>query len=97
MDAEPVRGNQVNGRAFGVYWFGRGFQRAIAALRAICWRFLAESLAARAGPPFLPPRRPSATAAGFFSPVASRMTLKAVSFTSSLRLRLLERLGIPST
>lgn len=72
----------------------RGAQRAIAALRAICWRFLGESLAARAGPPFLPPKRPSATAAGFFSPVASRVTRKAVSFVSSGLLRLLDRLGM---
>lgn len=83
----------MNGWPSG-YWVGRGFQRAKAALRAICCRFLAVSLAALAGPPFLPPRRPSATAAGFFSPVASRRTRKAVSFTSSLRLRLLERLGM---
>src|SRR5215207_6362140 len=80
--------------ACGDYCFGRGAQRAFAARRAICWRFLAESFAALAGPPFLPPKRPRATAAGFFSPVASRMTRKAVSFTSSGRLRLLERLGI---
>ena len=41
-----------------------------AAFLAISFRFLDESLAARAGPPFNPPRCPKATAAGFFSGLA---------------------------
>ncbi len=42
------------------------FQRAIAAARAISTRRRFDSAFARAGPPFLPPRRPSTTAARFF-------------------------------
>ena len=41
-------------------------QRALAALRAISLRSSAVSFAARALPPLRPPRRPSATALGFF-------------------------------
>lgn len=41
-------------------------QRATAAFRAISLRFLGVNLAARASPPFLAPRRPKATAWGFF-------------------------------
>lgn len=41
-------------------------QRLAAAFFAISVRFLADSFAARAGPPFFPPSFPSATAAGFF-------------------------------
>lgn len=44
-------------------------QRALAALRAISLRRDALNFSARAGPPFLPPSWPSATAAGFFSPL----------------------------
>jgi hypothetical protein len=43
------------------------FHRAAAAFFAISDRFLADSFAARALPPFLPPSLPNATAAGFFS------------------------------
>ena len=43
------------------------FQRAAAAFCAISLSFFLLSLAARALPPFNPPSRPSATAAGFFS------------------------------
>jgi hypothetical protein len=43
------------------------FQRARAARLAICDRFLGESFAARALPPFGPPSFPIATACGFFS------------------------------
>jgi hypothetical protein len=76
---------------------------ARAAFRAIIRRCSGVNLAARALPPFIPPRRPSATAAGFFplgascgaSPVASLATRKAISFTSSGPcLPLLDRLGI---
>lgn len=75
----------------------------MAALLATSDRFSGMSLAARAFPHFAPPRRPSATAAGFFplvasggaSPVASFPTRKAISFTpSGPCLPLLERLGI---
>lgn len=64
-----------------------------------------ESFAARALPPFKPPRRPSSTAAGFFfltrltlfgfasGPVTSFIILKAVSLASSGPC-LLERFGI---
>jgi hypothetical protein len=45
---------------------GRSFQRARAAFLALAARSSAVMLAARAGPPFLPPLRPRATAAGFF-------------------------------
>jgi hypothetical protein len=48
------------------YDFGR-FQRASAALRAICRRRAALRLIARARPPLSPPSRPSAAACGFFS------------------------------
>src|ERR1022692_4938512 len=41
-------------------------QRAWTALRALSLRCAGVSLAALAGPPFLPPFRPRATAAGFF-------------------------------
>ena len=40
--------------------------RARAAFRALAARSSGVILAARAGPPFFPPLRPSATAAGFF-------------------------------
>jgi hypothetical protein len=47
--------------------YGRFFShRATAARRADSARASGVILAARAGPPFLPPFRPSATAAGFF-------------------------------
>ncbi len=53
--------------------FSTGFQvfflffdhRAVAALRAAAFRCAGVMLAVRAGPPFNPPSRPSATAAGF--------------------------------
>jgi hypothetical protein len=44
---------------------GRSAHRARAAFRALAARSSAVMLAARAGPPFLPPLRPRATAAGF--------------------------------
>src|SRR5688500_667075 len=43
-------------------------QRALAALVAMSRRCFADSLAARAGPPLRPPRRPSDEAYGFFWP-----------------------------
>lgn len=42
-------------------------QRLLAACRAISALFFLLSFFARAGPPFLPPKRPRATAAGFFA------------------------------
>lgn len=60
-----------------------------AAFRAIAERREAVSFAARALPPFNPPSRPSATAAGFFSDATSPTMREAMRFTS-----LLERLGI---
>lgn len=45
-------------------------QRERAAFFAIAERLAALNFAARAFPPFNPPSRPSATAAGFFSSVA---------------------------
>lgn len=67
---------------------------ALAAFRAICFRLLAESLPALALPPFNPPSRPSATAAGFFSacPITERTICVASSFGSFRPL--LERFGI---
>lgn len=78
-------------------------QRLAAALAAICERFLGLSAAARAMPPLSPPRRPSATAAGFLgftsgapvfgvSPMDSRKIWCASWFGS--RGLLLERSGI---
>ena len=67
-------------------------QRAAAAFRAMALRCSGVSLAARALPPLRPPRRPRATAAGFFSclsgeaggafPVASSTMLFASKFKS---------------
>jgi hypothetical protein len=70
---------------------------------AIADRFLADSFAALAGPPFFPPRRPSATAAGFSprqdrasgsSLVACSMMAAAKAFRSR---GLQDRFGIPPT
>ena len=70
--------------------------RAAAAFFAISDRCSGVNFAARAFPPFLPPKRPRATAAGFFpsseSAVASATMLAASAFTS--RGFLLERFGI---
>ena len=70
---------------------GLAFQRARAAFLAMSERRFALRLAALALPPFDPPSRPSATAAGFFSPLAVIfwIRLKAATFGS-----LLGRLGI---
>jgi hypothetical protein len=70
---------------------------SFAAFTAICFRLSAVSLAALAGPPFFPPNRPNATAAGFFSGLGSTSgttasrTCRAISAGSFC---LLERLGI---
>jgi hypothetical protein len=75
------------------------FHLACAAFIAISLRFLAERAFFLAGPPFNPPNRPKATAAGFFlwgfvagSSVAAFNISKAVTFSS---LGFLDRLGIP--
>ena len=65
--------------------------RAVAAFRAISVLRSGVSLAARAGPPFLPPSLPKTTAAGFF-PVSASISFKARS-ASKRRLTFLERLG----
>lgn len=56
----------------------------LAALRAIAFRFFGESFSARAFPPFSPPSRPNATAAGFFGavPVLFATIAAAIWFTS---------------
>lgn len=81
------------------YVLGYGFfHRALAAFLAIRFRLDADKLAALAGPPFRPPRRPRATAAGFLcwtwgSPVASE-TMDAASWLGSVGLRFLDRLSM---
>lgn len=64
------------------YFERRLSQRSRAALRAISLRSSEGSFFARAFPPFRPPRRPSATAAGFF--VAARLFFAAPG-TSAFR------------
>lgn len=77
--------------------------RALAAFAAIAERFFGPSAAALAAPPFSPPKRPRATAAGFFfftsgasvlvdCPVDSSMIRYASSLGS--RGRIFERSGI---
>jgi len=84
----------------------RGFfaHRARAAFLAICLRRLGLSLAARAFPPFSPPSRPKATAAGFFPGFfdlgfgglsVALDTMEAASSLGSVG-GILERLGIAS-
>jgi hypothetical protein len=79
-------------------------QRLAAALAAIWERFFGPSAAALAAPPFNPPRRPSATAAGFFGLItggaltgASPMDSRKIRCASSLGSRglVFERSGIP--
>jgi hypothetical protein len=83
--------------------YGFFSHRALAAFAAICERFFGPSAAARAMPPFSPPRRPRATAAGFLrlisggsvlgaSPMDSRKTRWASWFGS--RGRVFERSGM---
>jgi len=76
------------------------FQRASAAARAICFRRAGDNCFARALPPFLPPSRPSATAAGFLPDSSNssasptdRSTISFPSWLVSLG-RLLERSGM---
>lgn len=71
-----VHGASIRDRSRTVQAFFTGFlalaQRASTALRALALRSAAVSFAARALPPFSPPRRPRATAAGFFLLFAMR-------------------------
>jgi hypothetical protein len=73
-------------------------QREFAAFLAICLRLDADRFSALALPPFIPPSRPRATAAGFFPAfsglVASAVIAAANAFTS-IGLFLLERVGMP--
>lgn len=65
------------------------FHLALAALLAILARCREESFLALAGPPFRPPRRPRATAAGFFSvPSATASTTALAIWLKSLLVRL---------
>lgn len=63
-------------------------------------RFFADNFLARATPPFFPPNRPNATAAGFFSDgepllAVARLTIVAASWLRSLGIPfVLERLGM---
>jgi len=72
------------------------FHLALAAVCAIALRRFEPSFLARAFPPFNPPSRPRATAAGFFSLVGSVVaswTMDAASWLGSVGF--LERLGMP--
>jgi hypothetical protein len=90
-----------NSRQLGYFFFV--FQRLLAAMRAISERRFWERLAALAAPPFRPPRRPKATAAGFFpsseivsggmSPAAIS-TMSLASWLGSRGRRMLERFGM---
>lgn len=80
-----TRGQRM-GSGYDAFFFP---QRERAAFFAIADRRAALSFAARAFPPFNPPSRPSETAAGFFSCVASPTMRNAVTFGP-----LLERLGM---
>src|SRR6266704_1674085 len=55
--------DDLGGKLSGDYFFL--FHRARAALSAISDRCFGDKFAALALPPFMPPKRPSATAAGF--------------------------------
>lgn len=76
------------------------FHRAIAAALAISFSLRLESFAALAGPPFIPPSRPSATAAAFFPSgvmgagcwLVAESTMDLASWFSSTGL--LDRLGM---
>ena len=57
---------KVHKKQFYVNAAGDRFQRVFAAFFAISRRLAALSFFALAGPPFMPPNRPSSTAAGFF-------------------------------
>jgi len=80
----------------------RDFQRATAAFLAISVRRFWSNLRARAGPPFLPPNRPKAKAAGFLPSLAvlpGRVNISTASKAATLvsldgSLFLLERLRI---
>src|SRR5262249_53193008 len=67
---------------------------AIAAFRAMSCRFLSLRTAALAGPPFFPPNRPSATAAGFFSGCSLSAFLVALSTIGDSVFAMLDRFSI---
>jgi hypothetical protein len=70
-------------------------QRALAAFLAISARFFEVRAFALAGPPLSPPRRPKATAAGFFLGVSSPALVTASITDLAISLKsLLVRLGI---
>jgi hypothetical protein len=70
-------------------------QRALAAFLAIAFRLAEVSLAARALPPFKPPRRPSATAAGFLSGSTGGSSVIGFPVARLVsRFAMLERLGM---
>jgi hypothetical protein len=71
LNANPLQNFQV----FHYFWCLSHL--AFAASRAISLRLLAERLSDRAFPPFNPPSRPRATAAGFFSPLVLAATMSA--------------------
>ena len=88
--APPQNTHDVGRRGSGGAYFSAFAHRARAARLAISLRRFALSFSARALPPLRPPRRPSATAAGFLpSDVADATIREATAFRS-----LLERLGI---
>ena len=66
-----------------VYFFFLFAQRAAAASRAISDLRLAVRLSALDLPPFNPPSRPNATAAGFLSPFVLAATIAAASWFMS--------------
>jgi hypothetical protein len=70
-------------------------QRTLAAFLAISARFFAVNDCALAGPPLSPPRRPRATAAGFFCGASSPALVTASITDFAIWLKsLLVRLGI---
>ena len=90
MTIAPTRGGVQVGASFGFYFSALVRpHRARAPFFAMADRFFPDSFSARALPPLRPPRRPSATAAGFFPSDCSMMAwtpLNAASFGSSMML-----------
>jgi len=71
-------------RCFAVKDNKRTFPLARPALRALSVRSCGVNFAARAGPPFLPPNRPRATAWGFFRPRIIKILAPSSSVPSKL-------------
>ena len=83
---------------FGDYFFLRD-QRTAAALAALADLCSCVSARARAWPPFSPPRRPKATAAGFLetetgSDFVTLLSIEAASLLGSLGIRERLRFGM---